>query len=117
MIMGQSDRTTEYQIGQAVLLYLASAAEGVATISEIKAYLSATYPFTPADRECSPTRPREERWEQQVRNLMCHRWSSGNAICDGLLAHSPKSLAITRLGRDYVKQRYGDQRLDIDGIE
>lgn len=105
--MATADRTSEYQIGQAVLRYLASSPAGTATIAEIKAHLNATYPFTIIDRERSETRPREERWHQQVRNLMCHRQTSGNAICDGLLEHSPRRLAITRLGRLYVERRYG----------
>jgi hypothetical protein len=105
--MPSSDRTTEYEIGQAVLRYLAGIEDGSATIAEIKRHLDRSYPFTTSDRQLSYTRPHEERWHQQVRNLMSHRLTSGNAICDGLLDYSPRRLAITKLGREYLEQRYG----------
>ena len=108
-------RTSEYEIGQAVLRFLIQTPEGAATISDIKKHLDRNHRFTPADRERSGTRPNEERWHQQVRNLMCHRRTSGNAISDGLLEYSPRRLAITRLGRDYVERRYGaDGEIDLD---
>jgi len=105
--MPGSDRTTEYDIGQAVLRYLASIDDGAATVAEIKKHLDENYPFTTSDRERSCTRPQEERWHQQVRNLMSHRWTSGNAIGDGLLDYSPRRLKITKLGHEYIERRYG----------
>lgn len=106
--MPRSGRTTEYDIGQAVLKYLANIKDGVATIREIKIHLETSFPFTPSDRERSLTRPQEERWHQQVRNLMSHRRTCGNAICDGLLMCSPGRLQITVLGREYIEWRYGN---------
>lgn len=103
---GKAGRTTEYEIGQAVLKYLASAEYGSATIIEIKRHLDKHYPFTPVDREHSTTRPGEEVWHQQVRNLTSHRKIAGNAISDGLLEYRPRRLAITDLGRDYLLRRY-----------
>jgi hypothetical protein len=113
--MLSSHRTTEYEIGQAVLRYLASIDGGVATIAEIKRHLDKYYPFTTSDRQRSWTRPQEERWHQQVRNLMSHRHTSGNAICDGLLEYSPRCLKITKLGLEYIERRYGMEILrEID---
>lgn len=99
-------RTTEYEIGKAVLMFLAQTPGGTATIKEIKAFLDASYPLTVSDREMSETRPNEERWHQQVRNLTSHRKTPGNAISDGLLAYSPRRLTITDMGRKYLTQRF-----------
>lgn len=104
---GKVGRTTEHEIGIAVVRYLASTQFGEATIYEIKRYLSKSFPFTPGDRELSDTRPNEQMWEQQVRNLVSHRTSNDNVIGDGLLSYRPRRLAITDAGRGYVKRKYG----------
>ena len=102
-----TSRTTEYEIGKAVLKLLAQTPGGTATVNEIKKHLDASYCFTTSDREMSDTRPNEERWHQQVRNLTSHRKTPGNAISDGLLAYSPRRLTITDMGRKYLAQRFG----------
>lgn len=108
-------RTSEYEIGQAVLRYLADREGGVATISEIKHYLDVSYPFTEVDRRRSDTRPNEALWHQQVRNLTSHRKSPGNAISDRLLEYERGRLSITSLGRKYVATRYKSaSKADVD---
>ena len=101
-----TNRTTEYEIGKAVLKFLADCTDGTATINEVKKHLDVSHPFSKSDREISDTRPKEERWHQQVRNLTSHRKTPGNAISDGLLDYSPGRLTITKLGREYLTRRF-----------
>lgn len=98
-------RSTEQEIGLAVLKYLFNLPGGDATIASIKKHLRANFRFTDADREQSETRPNEEMWEQQVRNLVSHRTAEGNIINDGLIAYSPNHLAITEAGESYAKRK------------
>ena len=100
----KDDRTTESEIAQAVLNYLANVPSGEASIAEIKRHLRRNFPFTAADKEQSPTRNNEVMWEQLVRNIVSHRKSDGNYINDGLLEHRPRRLAITDAGRNRAKR-------------
>lgn len=98
-------RTTEQEIGLAVLKYLFNLHGGEASIASIKNHLRQGFQFTAADQEQSDTRPNEEMWEQQVRNLVSHRTAEGNIIDDGLIAYSPRRLAITDAGKSYAKRK------------
>lgn len=98
-------RSTEQEIGQAVLKYLFNLPGGEADIASIKKHLRANYPFTDADSEPSDTRNNEEVWEQQVRNLVSHRGTDGNVINDGLIDYLPDSLTITDAGAAYAKRK------------
>lgn len=68
---------------------------GTATVAEIKQNLPNFIDLTPADLEQSPTRDNEKVWEQQVRNVVSHRATDGNAINDGLIVNSPGEMTIT----------------------
>jgi hypothetical protein len=46
----RAGRTTEQEIGEAVVQYLAATSSGEATIYEIKRHLNKVHPFTDADR-------------------------------------------------------------------
>lgn len=98
-------RTTEQEIGLAVLKYLFNLHGGQASIASIKKHLRANFKFTQADQEQSDTRPNEEMWEQQVRNLVSHRTADGNIINDGLIAYSPRRLEITNAGKAWAKRK------------
>lgn len=98
-------RITEQEIGLAVLKYLFNLHGGAASIASIKRHLRANFRFTDADREQSQTRRNEEMWEQQVRNLVSHRTAEGNVINDGLIAYSPRRLAITDAGASYARRK------------
>lgn len=100
-------RSTEQEIGLAVLRYLYGLSGGEATIAEIKRHLAKHFPLTEADRQQSETRPNEQMWEQQVRNLVSHRTSAENLISDGLLDYRPRRLAITEAGARYAKRKWG----------
>lgn len=103
--MPNRDRTTEQEIGQAVLRYLHGLPGGEATIAEIKRNLRRNFQFTEADREISETRGNEEMWEQQVRNLVSHRTTDDNVIGGGLMTYSPRRLRISDAGTAYLKRK------------
>lgn len=66
-------RTTEAEIGKAVLRILKDQPNGEASIPRLKRALPSYIELTPEDCAPSPTRKNEEVWEQQVRNLVSHR--------------------------------------------
>jgi hypothetical protein len=69
-------------------------AGGEASIGQIRRNLPFYITLTEADRVHSTTRPGEELWEQQVRNIVCHRDTIGNAVNTGKLRYSPRHLAL-----------------------
>lgn len=91
-------RTTEVQIGKAVLQILKAQATGEASIFTLKRELPAYLKLTADDRAPSPTRKGEEVWEQQVRNLVSHRNTPGNIIAEGYATYRPRWLKITPAG-------------------
>jgi hypothetical protein len=101
----KAGRSSEHDIAIAVLRYLATIPHGEATTDEIKAHIPNFIDFTGADMEVSGTRPNEMVWEQQVRNIVSHRKTDGNAICDGLIAYKPGRMAITDAGRYWLSKR------------
>jgi hypothetical protein len=86
-------RVCENEIAKAVQQYLFDAG-GEATISQIRKALPNYIELNDNDRQPSPSRPGEEIWEQQVRNLVCHRQSHGNAVKTGKLKYKPRRLAL-----------------------
>ncbi len=101
----KSGRSTEHDIALAALRYLDTVPSGEASIAEIKAHVPNFINLTPADLAQSPTRDNESVWEQQVRNIISHRGTDGNAIHDGLLSYSPATMGITDAGRFWVKKK------------
>jgi hypothetical protein len=57
------------------------------------------------DQEQSVTRPNEEMWEQQVRNLVSHRGTEGNIIAEGLATYTRGSIIITEAGLLHLKHK------------
>lgn len=98
-------RSTETDIAVSVLCYLASIPKGEASIAQIRKELVKSASLTSEDREPSDTRPGEEMWEQQVRNIVSHRDAEGNFIAEGRLAWRPRHLAITQAGRAWLASR------------
>ncbi len=101
----KAGRSNEHEIAVAVLRYLATVPSGIATIAEITQHLPNFINLTPADLEQSPTRDQESVWEQQVRNIVSHRDTAGNAINDGLLASSPGAMSITDAGKFWLNKK------------
>lgn len=82
-------RVNEHEVAEAVARYLADHG-GEAAIAQIVEGLPGYLSLSDADRERSETRPQEQLWEQQVRNIISHRNTPGNAIHDGLLDYDGK---------------------------
>jgi hypothetical protein len=60
--------------------------------------------LSPADRATSKTRPKEELWEQLVRNITSHHDADGNFVHDGYLERIDGGLKITDAGRKYLEK-------------
>ena len=101
MTSQQYNRVTEEQVGIAVLQILANRPTGEATIAILQHELPDHLGLSDADRTQSITRPNEEIWEQQVRNLISHRTTEGNIIYERLADYIPDShsIRITDAGR------------------
>jgi len=91
-------RVTETEVGKAVLAILADTSSGGASIASLKAEIPKYLKLSEIDRTPSTTRPGEELWEQQVRNLVSHRGTAGNVICEGYVDYKPRYLKITERG-------------------
>jgi hypothetical protein len=83
----------EAEIAKAVEIFLFDVG-GKASIGQIRRNLPYYITLTDADRMPSTTRPREQMWEQQVRNIVCHRDIVGNAINAGKLHYTPRHLSL-----------------------
>jgi hypothetical protein len=95
-------RVTEGEIGEAVLAICANAATGECSIADLKDEIPNYLDLSADDRVQSTTRPNEEMWEQQVRNLISHRTTAGNIICDGYADYTGSAIRITDSGRRHV---------------
>lgn len=101
----RQDRTTEHEISIAVLRIAAERPDGVATLHMIKRLIPDLLDLTAADRVQSTTRPNEEMWEQQIRNIKSHFDVPGNIIHEGYAKHIPRvGYEITDSGRRYLKR-------------
>lgn len=93
--MSNFNRIDEGEVATATERYLMDAG-GTATIRQIRRALPAYLYLSTLDRQKSVTRPGEQLWEQQVRNLVCHRDSEGNPVKAGRLRYSPRRLSLTK---------------------
>ena len=91
--MKTPNRVSEEEVAAATEMYLHDAG-GSATISQIRRALPHYIELGSNDRQLSPTRPGEELWEQQVRNLVCHRDVDGNPVNAGRLRYTPRRLSL-----------------------
>ena len=95
-------RVTEVEIGQAVLEICANTATGECSIADLKSEIPNYVDLSADDRVQSTTRPNEEIWEQQVRNLISHRTTAGNIICEGYADYTGNAIRITDAGRKHL---------------
>jgi hypothetical protein len=65
-------RTSEKQIAACIVAISKRQAAHKATVAELMEACPGRIKLTRADREHSPTRPGEARWEQRVRNIRSH---------------------------------------------
>ncbi len=87
------NRIDEAEITTAVEAYLWDAG-GSATIAQIRRALPHFADLNPMDRALSRTRPGEQMWERQVRNIVCHRDAYGNAVNEGRIVWSTGRLTL-----------------------
>lgn len=80
-------RSTEEDIAKAVISYLDTLPNKEDKVRNIIYNLPKHITLTAEDTKESETRLGEEVWEQQVRNIICHRTDDGNAISDGRLSY------------------------------
>lgn len=91
--MTSSNRTREPEFFDAVEAILIDAG-GSASTTYIRMKIPAYMRLSSSDRLPSPTRPGEQLWEQQVRNIICHRDCDGNPIKIGRFRYSKRRLSL-----------------------
>jgi hypothetical protein len=96
-------RVTEAEIGEAVLAICSNTPTGECPIADLVAELPNYVTLSAEDRIQSTTRPNEEMWEQQVRNLISHRTAAGNIICEGYAEYTGNAIRITDAGRRHLR--------------
>ena len=98
------DRTTENEIGDAILRIANDNRNRIATYPRIREELPLLIDLSREDRCSSVTRPGEELWEQIVRNIKSNSTKSKNYIFDGYLEHVPRiGYRITPKGESRLK--------------
>jgi hypothetical protein len=95
-------RITEAEIAVAVLQILATRPNGEANFAVLKHEIPNHVTLSADDQARSVTRPNEEMWEQQVRNITSHHESPGNIICEGYAERIDGGLRITAAGRLHI---------------
>jgi len=94
------NRVTENQVALAVCKIAAGQQNGVASFARLKRDIPGILRLSAADQATSQTRPNEEMWEQQIRNIKSHHDAPGNYINDGYLVHVPRvGYEVTAAGR------------------
>ncbi|MDP2354490.1 MAG: hypothetical protein Q8M31_00285 [Beijerinckiaceae bacterium] len=101
--MPSSSRISEIEISRAVMMILADEPGGEATMGRLKELIPSYVTLSEADCVQSTTRPNEELWEQQVRNITSHWQTEGNIINDGYVERVEGGLRITDAGRHHIQ--------------
>ncbi len=99
----RANRVTERDVSLAVSKVLATKDTGEAYVAELVQRLPDYLDLSTADREQSQTRPNEQMWEQQVRNITSHYKAARNFVKKGYLERIPNGLRITDTGRRFLK--------------
>src|SRR6185437_1863322 len=94
------DRITESEVAFAICQIAKTAPSGVVSFARCKREIPDYLKLSAADRRVSTTRPNEQMWEQQIRNIKSHSDAEGNYICEGYLQHVPKvGYEVTEAGK------------------
>jgi hypothetical protein len=95
-----SNRVTENEVAFAIVQIAKTTPSGVVSFSRLRREIPSYLNLQTADREGSKTRPGEEMWEQQIRNIKSHFEAPGNYIYEGYLRHVPKvGYEVTAAGK------------------
>lgn len=92
-------RITEGEVAETVVEILHELPERRATVAELVAMIPQKVALSLADLVRSPSRPNEAIWQQQVRNIVSHRETPGNAIFEGQLRTVKGGLALPKRKR------------------
>jgi hypothetical protein len=94
------NRVTENQVALVVCQIAAGLQSGIASFGRLKREIPDRLRLSIDDTATSVTRPNEEMWEQQIRNIKSHSNAPGNYINDGYLIHVPRvGYEVTAAGR------------------
>ncbi len=93
------NRVTETEVAEAALAVLADRPNGEASIEILVRDIPKHLNLSADDCAPSTTRPGEQMWEQQVRNITSHHEAPGNFIREGYLQRIKGGLKITDAGR------------------
>ncbi len=97
-------RVTENEVAFAIVQIAKTAPNGIVSFARAKKEVPDHVALSDADRRQSTTRPNEEMWEQQIRNIKSHYEQEGNYICEGYLKHVPRvGYEVTDAGRRRTK--------------
>jgi len=91
--MTNPSHTSEPDFYEAIATILHEAG-GSASVSHVRRKIPSYVALKAADRLPSTTRPGEQLWEQQVRNIVCHRDCDGNPIKIGRFRYSKRRLSL-----------------------
>lgn len=95
-----NNRVTENDIAYAICQIGKTSPDGVVTYDQCRKEIPNIVNLSDEDRTQSQTRPNEELWEQQIRNIKSHSAQEGNYICEGYLEHLPKvGFRVTQSGK------------------
>jgi hypothetical protein len=98
-------RLEEAVLNNVVLDILANQPNGGAPVDIIRREVPKYIKLTSGDKLGSVTRLNEELWEQQVRNLHCHKNNKGNVFRRGLVSAPRRGFwELTPAGRAHVKK-------------
>ena len=86
-------RITENQLAEAVVKLLPELG-GQATIARLRRELPQYIALNDNDRALSHTRSGAQMWEQQLRNIVCHRGCPDNYVNRGFLAYRRNRLVL-----------------------
>lgn len=79
--------------------------DGIASYAELRKEVPRRHRLSAMDTLQSVKRPREEMWEQKMRNIKSHHKSEGNFIYEGYLTHVPRvGYKVTDAGRRLVRR-------------
>jgi len=96
-------RTPEAVVSIAVLCLADNQRSGSITIAELRKQLPTYIRLGDEDLLPSPSRKKEDRWEQVLRNVISHRTSKSSIFKRGYATYGGSAVKITQAGRDYLK--------------
>jgi hypothetical protein len=96
------DRLREAEARVLALKIAARAPRRRASTEYIKERVPELYPLSPQDRVQSTTRPREQRWQQIVGNVVSHRETPAGPFKMGYAERTVDGLSVTKAGLTYL---------------